>query len=45
MDLEEQEVVENCIKYYLTEFCEEHGIENLKKESQNVWNGCLLYIY
>lgn len=45
MDLEEQEVVENCIKYYLSEFCEEQGITDLKKESQNVWNGCLLYVY
>lgn len=45
MDAAEQEVVENCIKYYLSEFCEEQGITDLKKESQNVWNGCLLYIY
>lgn len=39
------EVFENDISMHLTMFCEEQGIEDLKKESQNVWNGCLLYIY
>lgn len=42
---QEQDVFENDIQMYLTMFCEEQGIEDLKKESQNVWNGCLLYIY
>ena len=40
-----QEVFENDIQMYLTMFCEEQEIDDLKKESQNVWNGCLLYIY
>ena len=26
-------------------FCEENGIEDMKKESQAVWNSCLRYIY
>lgn len=39
------EVFENDVAMYLAMFCEEQGIEDLKKESQNVWNGCLLYIY
>ena len=30
---------------YLTMFCEENGIEDMKKESQSVWNSCLRYIY
>ena len=29
---------------YLTMFCEENGIEDMKKESQSVWNGALRYI-
>ena len=29
---------------YLTLFCEENGIEDMKKESQSVWNGALRYI-
>ena len=38
------EVFENDIQLYLTEFCEEQGIEDMKKESQSVWNGALMYI-
>ena len=38
------EVFENDIQLYLTMFCEENGIEDLKKESQSVWNGALRYI-
>lgn len=38
------EVFENDIDMYLHLFCEEQKIEDIKKESQNVWNGCLLYI-
>lgn len=29
---------------YLAMFCEENGIEDMKKESQSVWNGALRYI-
>ena len=38
------EVFENDIQMYLTMFCEEQGIEDMKKESQSVWNGALRYI-
>ena len=38
------EVFENDIQLYLTMFCEENGIEDMKKESQSVWNGALRYI-
>ena len=39
------EIFENDIQMYLTMFCEENGIEDIKKESQSVWNSCLRYIY
>ena len=39
-----QDVFENDIQMYLTMFCEEQGIEDLKKESQSVWNAALMYI-
>ena len=39
------EVFETDIDTYLHLFCEENGIEDLKKESQSVWNSCLYYIY
>ena len=38
------EVFENDIQLYLSMFCEENGIEEMKKESQSVWNGALRYI-
>ena len=38
------EVYENDIQMYLKMFCEENDIDDLKKESQAVWNGCLRYI-
>ena len=38
------EVFENDIALYLSEFCEEQGIADIKKESQSVWNGALMYI-
>ena len=39
------EVFENDIQMYLSMFCEENGIEEMKKESQSVWNSALYYIY
>ena len=39
------EVFENDIQMYLAMFCEENGIEDMKKESQSVWNSALYYIY
>lgn len=38
------EVFENDIAMYLSMFCEEQGIEDMKKESQSVWNAALMYI-
>lgn len=38
------EVFENDIQMYLAMFCEEQGIEDIKTESQSVWNGALRYI-
>lgn len=38
------EIFENDIQLYLSMFCEENGIEDMKKESQSVWNGALRYI-
>lgn len=39
------EVFEDDIQLYLTMFCEENDIDNIKNESQSVWNSCLRYIY
>lgn len=39
------EVFENDMQLYLSMFCEEQGIEDMKKESQAVWNSALRYIY
>lgn len=38
------EVFENDIQLYLSMFCEENAIEDMKKESQSVWNAALMYI-
>lgn len=38
------EVFESDIDLYLKLFCEEQNIEDLKKESQSVWNAALMYI-
>lgn len=38
------ELFENDIEMYLKLFCEENGIKDMKKESQSVWNGALMYI-
>lgn len=40
----EIEIFENDIHFYLKRFTEEQNIEDLKKESQTVWSGCLMYI-
>ena len=39
------DIFENDIALYLSMFCEENGIEDMKKESQSVWNSALYYIY
>lgn len=38
------EVFQNDIEYALSCFCEEHGIEDMTKESQSRWNAALMYI-
>lgn len=38
------EVFENDIDLYLKLFCEEQNIEDLKTESQSVWNAALMYV-
>lgn len=38
------DIFENDIQLYLSMFCEENGIEDMKKESQSVWNAALMYI-
>ena len=38
------DVYENDIDIYLHEFIEIQGIEDMRKESQSVWNACLMYI-
>lgn len=38
------EVYANDIELYINLFCEDQGIEDLRKESQSVWNACLMYI-
>lgn len=39
------EVFENDIEMYLQMFCEQEQIEDMRRESQSVWNSCLRYIY
>ena len=38
------EIYENDLLFYLNEFCEVNAIEDIKKESQSVWNSALYYI-
>lgn len=41
---EQIEIYENDLLFYLNEFCEINAIEDIKKESQSVWNSALYYI-
>lgn len=41
---EQIEIYENDLLFYLNEFCEINKIEDIKKESQSVWNSALYYI-
>lgn len=38
------DIFENDIDKYITLFKEEQNIKDLKRESQSVWNGCLMYV-
>lgn len=44
-DQQNIEIYDNEIMAQLNIFCEENGIEDMKKESQAVWNSALYYIY
>ena len=39
-----QGIYDNEIDFYLHQFQEVNKIDNLKTESQSVWNGCMMYI-
>lgn len=41
---EQIEIYENDLLFYLNEFCKINTIEDIKKESQSVWNSALYYI-
>lgn len=45
VDQQKIEIYDNEIMAQLNIFCEENGIEDMKKESQAVWNSALYYIY
>lgn len=45
VDQQSIEIYDNEIMAQLNIFCEENGIEDMKKESQAVWNSALYYIY
>jgi hypothetical protein len=38
------EVFQNDIELYLSQFCEQHNIEDMTKEPQSRWNAALMYI-
>lgn len=44
-DQRDIEIYDNEIMAQLNIFCEENGIEDMKKESQAVWNSALYFIY
>ena len=44
VEADQVEVFDNKIHEALSMFCEEHGIKDIRKESQSVWNAALMYI-
>ena len=44
-NINNMDIYENDIDLYLHLFCENNGIQNMRQESQSVWNSCLRYIY
>lgn len=44
MEVENVQIFENDIDFYLHRYMEENGIDNMKKESQSVWNAALMYV-
>lgn len=41
---ETSQVYENDMELYLSQFCKEKEIEDIRQESQSVWNAALMYI-
>lgn len=41
---ETSQVYENDMELYLSQFCKDQKIEDIRKESQSVWNAALMYI-
>lgn len=41
---ETSQVYENDMELYLSQFCKEKKIEDIRQESQSVWNAALMYI-
>lgn len=39
-----ENIIENDIELYLSEYCEKYNIQDMTNESQNRWNGCLAFI-
>lgn len=37
--------IKNSIDKYISLFCSENNIQDIKDINQSVWNGCLLYVY
>jgi len=45
VDFTDMEYLKNRIENAIEEFCEKYNIQDLKAETQNVFNACLKYIY
>lgn len=45
IDLDSIDYFTNAIDNAVIDFCEEYNITDLKNETQNVFNGCLRYVY
>lgn len=41
---ETSQVYENDMELYLSQFCKDQKIEDIRQESQSVWNAALMYI-
>ena len=43
-NINNMDIYENDIDFYLKDFCEKQNIQDLRAMSQSVWNACLMYI-
>lgn len=41
---ETSQVYENDMELYLSQFCKDQKIDDIRQESQSVWNAALMYI-